>query len=73
MTTARSSFDQAKSALDKVDPNDAAAVARHAADGVRLAGKPLEDPGPDDGLQDNPELKKAAAQAPNCQTLAKNS
>ncbi len=71
LTTVRTSFDKAKTALDKIDPTNAAEVASTLptvlASLQDISG--IQDPTTD--LQTNPELKAAAAKAPNCQTLQK--
>jgi predicted small secreted protein len=72
LTTVRASFDKAKKALDGVDPNDAGQVAATLPTvfaSLEDISK-IEDPTTD--LRSNPTLKAAYAQAPNCQTLAKD-
>jgi uncharacterized protein YceK len=72
LTTVRSSFDQVKTTLDKIDPNNTTdlitALPQAVAPLAQLSK--LQDPTTD--LQSGPELKAAAAKAPNCQTLEKS-
>jgi len=72
LTTVRSSFDQVKTTLDKIDPNNTTdlitALPQAVAPLAQLSK--LQDPTTD--LQSSPELKAAAAKAPNCQTLEKS-
>ncbi|HKQ42007.1 MAG TPA: hypothetical protein VJT79_05955 [Pseudonocardia sp.] len=73
LTTIRSSFDQAKIALDKIDPNNVSELVTALPQAVAPLQElsKLQDPTTD--LQSSPELEAAAAKAPNCQTLKKNS
>jgi len=73
LTTIRSSFDQAKVALDKIDPNNVSELVTALPQAVAPLQElsKLQDPTTD--LQSSPELEAAAAKAPNCQTLKKNS
>jgi hypothetical protein len=65
----RSSFEKSKTAIDKVDPNNITELATALPDVLA----PLRDlsqlQDPTTGLKANPELKAAAAKAPNCQKL----
>jgi len=67
------SFDQAKIALDKIDPNNVSELVTALPQAVAPLQElsKLQDPTTD--LQSSPELEAAAAKAPNCQTLKKNS
>lgn len=71
LTTLRTSFAQAKTAVDKVDPNNPADLAT----ALPEALAPLASLGtlgdPTAGLKTNPELKAAADKAPNCQEINK--
>ena len=69
LTTIRSSFDQAKVALDKIDPNNVSELVTALPQAVAPLQElsKLQDPTTD--LQSSPELEAAAAKAPNCQTL----
>jgi hypothetical protein len=71
LRTLRSTFAEAKTAVDKVDPNNPADLAT----ALPEALAPLANLGalgdPTAGLKTNPELKAAAAQAPNCQEINK--
>jgi predicted small secreted protein len=73
LTTIRSSFDQAKVALDKIDPNNVSELVTALPQAVAPLQElsKLQDPTTD--LQSSPELEAAAAKAPNCQALKKNS
>lgn len=73
LTTIRSSFDQAKVALDKIDPNNVSELVTALPQAVAPLQElsKLQDPTTD--LQSSPELEAAAAKAPNCQTLKKSS
>ena len=73
LTTIRSSFDQAKAALDKIDPNNVSELVTALPQAVAPLQElsKLQDPTTD--LQSSPELEAAAAKAPNCQTLKKSS
>lgn len=69
LTTIRTSFDRTKTALDKIDPNDAVEVAStlptvfvSLAELVKIQDSTTE-------LRNNPALQAAGAQAPNCQSL----
>jgi len=72
LTTVRSSFDKAKTALDGIDPTNATQVATT----LPTVFASLEDiskiQDPTTDIKNNPTLKAAYAQAPNCQTLAKD-
>jgi hypothetical protein len=67
----RSSFEKSKTAIDKVDPNNITELATALPEVLA----PLQDlsqlQDPTTGLQANPQLKAAAAKAPNCQKLNK--
>ena len=69
LTVVRSSFVKSKTAIDKVDPNDMTELLT----ALPQVLAPLRDlPQLQDsttGLKANPELKAAAAKAPNCQKL----
>jgi hypothetical protein len=71
LTIVRSSFETSKTAIDKVDLNNITQLATALPE--LLA--PLQDlsqlQDPTTGLKANPELKAAAAKAPNCQKLNK--
>jgi hypothetical protein len=71
LTTVRSSFDKSKTAIDKVDPNNITELVTALPEVLA----PLQDlsqlQDPTTGLKANPELKAAAAKAPNCQKLNK--
>jgi len=72
LTTVRSAFDQVKTTLDKIDPNnttDLITALPQAVAPLEQLSK-LQDPTTD--LKSSPELKAAAAKAPNCQTLEKS-
>jgi hypothetical protein len=73
LTTVRTSFDKAKKALDAVDPSDAAQVASTLPTVLTSLASisTIQDPTTD--IKNNPTLRAAYAQAPNCQTLAKDS
>jgi hypothetical protein len=73
LTTIRTSFDQAKVALDKIDPNNVSELVTALPQAVAPLQElsKLQDPTTD--LQSSPELEAAAAKAPNCQALKKNS
>ena len=72
LTTVRSSFDQSKTAIDKIDPNNVQDLIT----GLPKAVAPLQDlsqlKNPATDLQTNPQLEAAFAKAPNCQTLQKS-
>ena len=72
LTTIRSSFDQSKTAIDKIDPNNVQDLIT----GLPKAVAPLQDlsqlKNPATDLQTNPQLEAAFAKAPNCQTLQKS-
>jgi hypothetical protein len=72
LTTVRSSFDQSKTAIDKIDPNNVQDLIT----GLPKAVEPLQDlsqlKNPATDLQTNPQLEAAFAKAPNCQTLQKS-
>jgi hypothetical protein len=72
LTTIRSSFDQAKVALDKIDPNNVSELVTALPQAVAPLQElsKLQDPTTD--LQSSPELEAAASKAPNCQTLKKS-
>ncbi len=69
LTVVRASFEKSKAAIDKVDPNDMTQLLS----ALPQVLAPLRDlPQLQDsttGLKSNPELKAAAAKAPNCQKL----
>jgi hypothetical protein len=71
LTTVRGSFDKAKTAIDKVDPNNITELAT----ALPEALAPLQDlsqlQDPTTDLKTNPELEAAAAKAPNCQKINK--
>lgn len=71
LTTVRNSFDQAKAALDKINPDDPTALIT----ALPQAVAPLQDlsklKDPTSDLKASPELDAAAAKAPNCQALQK--
>jgi hypothetical protein len=73
LTIVRSSFETSKTAIDKVDPNNITQLATALPEVLA----PLQDlsqlQDPTTGLKANPELKAAAAKAPNCQKLNKAS
>jgi len=72
LTTVRTSFDQAKTAIDKIDPSNPTSLIT----ALPQAVAPLQDlsklKDPTTDLQANPELDAAAAKAPNCQALKKS-
>lgn len=68
LTTIRTPFQDAKAQLDAADPNDPASLAALPAVLAPLA-EIRRIPDPASELQDNPELRRAAEQAPNCQQL----
>jgi hypothetical protein len=72
LTTVRSSFNQAKTEIDKIDPNNVQDLIT----GLPKAVAPLQDlsqlKNPAADLQSNPQLDAAFAKAPNCQTLQKS-
>ncbi len=71
LTTVRTSFDKAKTAIDKVDPNNLTELAT----ALPEALAPLQDlnniQNPTADLKTNPALEAAAAKAPNCQKISK--
>jgi hypothetical protein len=71
LTTVRTSFNQAKTAIDKVDPNNVAEIATALPEALAplQSLSSLQDPTTD--LKSNPELEAAAAKAPNCQEINK--
>jgi hypothetical protein len=71
LTTVRSSFETSKTAIDKVDPNNITELVTTLPEVLAplQALSQLQDP--TTGLKANPELKAAAAKAPNCQKLNK--
>jgi hypothetical protein len=71
LTTVRSSFNTSKTAIDKVDPNNITELVTALPEVLAplLALSQLQDP--TTSLKANPELKAAAAKAPNCQKLNK--
>ena len=66
----RTSFDKAKTAIDKVDPNNLTELAT----ALPEALAPLQDlnniQNPTADLKTNPALEAAAAKAPNCQKIS---
>jgi hypothetical protein len=72
LTTVRSAFDQVKTTIDKIDPNNPADLVTALPQAVAPLEQlsKLQDPTAD--LKSSPELKAAAAKAPNCQTLEKS-
>ncbi len=72
LTTYRKSFQDAKTQLDAVDPNDVSQLAT----ALPAALEPLQSlsdlPDPTSDLKGSPELDAAAKQAPNCKALPGN-
>jgi hypothetical protein len=70
LTASRTTLAGARTAIDRVDVNDPAALAAE----LPAALAPLQQlstlPNPTAGLQASPELDSAAAQAPNCRTFS---
>ncbi len=71
LTTVRTSFSQAKTAIDKVDPNNVAEIATALPEALAplQSLSSLQDPTTD--LKSNPALEAAANKAPNCQEINK--
>lgn len=72
LTTIRTSFDRAKVALDKIDPNNVSELITALPQAVAPLQElsKLQDPTTD--LESSPELEAAAAKAPKCQALKKS-
>src|SRR4051794_4228901 len=72
LTTIRTSFDRTKTAIDKIDPTNAddGATTLPTVFATLAEVAKIQDSTPH--LQNNPALKAAAAQAPNCQTLQRS-
>ncbi len=71
LATVRTSFDQAKTAIDKIDPSDPTTLITALPQAVAPLQElsKLKDPSTD--LKSSPEFDAAAAKAPNCQALKK--
>jgi hypothetical protein len=67
----RTSFNNAKAAIDKVDPNNISDIATALPEALAPLQnlQSLDDPSTD--IQSNPALEAAAAKAPNCQEINK--
>jgi hypothetical protein len=72
LTIIRTSFDRTKTAIDKIDPTNADDVATTLPTVFVALAEVAKIQGSTPDLQDNPALKAAAAQAPNCQTLKRS-
>lgn len=69
LTTVRSSFEKSKTAIDKVDPNNITDLVTALPEVLAPLQDLLQLQNPTASLKGNPELKAAAAKAPNCQKL----
>jgi hypothetical protein len=72
LTTVRTSFDQAKVALDKIDPNNVSELVTALPQAVAPLQELSKLQDPTTNLESSPELEAAAAKAPNCQALKKS-
>ena len=72
LTTIRRSFDRTKTAIDQIDPTNADEVATTLPTVFATVAQVANIQGSTPHLQNNPALKAAAAQAPNCQTLKRS-
>jgi hypothetical protein len=72
LTIIRTSFDRTKTAIDQIDPTNADDVATTLPTVFATLAEVAKIQGSTPDLQNNPALKAAAAQAPNCQTLKRS-